>query len=171
MKSSPAPGIPAAIALGSNLGDPPQILTAALTALAHSPQIALLRHSSLYQTAPVGPPQPDYLNACALVTTPLEPGDLLVTLLALEQRFGRVRRERWGPRLLDLDLLFYGDRILATPTLELPHPRLQDRAFVLVPLAEIAPQWRDPRSQQTVSHLLQGVDCSGVKLLAPPPVL
>lgn len=152
----------AAIALGSNLGHPTQILTHALATLATTPGLQLVAQSAFYQTKPVGPPQPDYLNACAVLTVTQDPPTLLQTLLGIEQQFGRVRRERWGPRLLDLDLLLYGDRILTLPQLEIPHPRMVDRAFVLVPLAEIAPDWREPRSGQTIADLAQQVDCSGV---------
>ncbi|MGA1285807.1 MAG: 2-amino-4-hydroxy-6-hydroxymethyldihydropteridine diphosphokinase [Prochlorothrix sp.] len=152
----------AAIALGSNLGHSAQILLQALAVLDAEPDLQVLARSSLYQTRPVGPPQPDYLNACAVLETNQGPLDLLQTLLRVEQQFGRVRRERWGPRLLDLDLLLYGDRILSLPQLEIPHPRMVDRAFVLVPLAEIAPHWREPRSGRTIADLTQQLDCSGV---------
>ncbi len=154
--------IQAAIALGSNLGHSAQILIEALAVLDAEPDLRVLARSSLYQTRPVGPPQPDYLNACAVLATDQGPLDLLQTLLRVEQQFGRVRRERWGPRLLDLDLLLYGDRILSLPHLEVPHPRMVDRAFVLVPLAEIAPHWPEPRSGRTIAQLAQQVDCSGV---------
>ena len=152
-----------AIALGSNLGDSYQILQAAFDALAQTPHISLLARSSIYQTAAVGPPQPDYLNACAILETSLTPEALLSTLLMIEAQFGRVRRERWGPRLLDLDLLLFGDRCLQTPTLQIPHPRMGDRAFVLVPLAEIAGDWLDPTTGQAIAHLVQQCDCSGIQ--------
>lgn len=162
--SAPLPTHRAAIALGSNLGNPRAIVEAALKTLAHTPTLTLVRQSGLYQTAPVGPPQPDYINACAIVATPLEPPALLQTLLAIEQQFGRVRRERWGPRLLDLDLLLYDDLVLETPTLHIPHPRMQERAFVLVPLAEIAGEWVEPMSQRAIADLVQMVDRTGVYL-------
>jgi 2-amino-4-hydroxy-6-hydroxymethyldihydropteridine diphosphokinase len=157
--------VPVAIGLGSNLGDSPRILASALEQLAASPEITLTAQSSFYQTAPVGPPQPDYLNACALIATTLSPQALLHTLLAIEQSLGRVRRERWGPRSLDLDLLFYGDLVLTEANLQIPHPRLRDRAFVLVPLAEIAPHWRDPVTGQSIQALCQALDSEGVALL------
>ena len=152
-----------AIALGSNLGQPYKILRAALNAIATTPGIRLLAQSSMYQTAAVGPPQPDYLNACAVLETRLPPDELLHRLLAIETQFGRVRRERWGPRLLDLDMLLYGDRIIHTETLHIPHPRMNNRAFVLVPLAEIAPDWIDPVSGQTIAQLLAHCDRSGIE--------
>lgn len=154
---------PCAIALGSNLGDSLTTLETALQKLHATPGISVTARSSWYQTAPVGPPQPDYLNGCALLETTLTPTQLLGTLLATEAQFGRVRLERNAPRTLDLDLILFGNRILETPDLQLPHPRMRDRAFVLVPLAEIAPNWRDPVSGKTIVQLLQTVDCSGVK--------
>jgi 2-amino-4-hydroxy-6-hydroxymethyldihydropteridine diphosphokinase len=87
---------------------------------------------------------------------------LLSHLLAIEAQFGRVRRERWGPRLLDIDLLLFDDQILQQPGLEIPHPRMAERAFVLVPLNDIAPDWVEPCSGQTIAALVQQVDCSGV---------
>ena len=150
--SSP-PRQQAAIALGANLGDCRATLEGALAALEASPGVRLLARSHWYRSAPVGPPQPDYLNGCALLAVALEPEALLERLLATERRFGRVRGERWGPRSLDLDLLLMGDRRLSTPRLTLPHPRLRERAFVLVPLAEIAPAWIDPISGRSVAAL------------------
>ena len=152
----------AAIALGSNLGDSHAILSAALETLAHTSGICLASQSSFYQTTAVGPPQPDYLNACAVVLTSLSPEQLLRSLLQIELRFGRVRRERWGPRLLDLDLLLFDDVVLNSPTLQLPHPRLHERAFVLVPLSEIAPDWVEPVSGKAIADLVKTVDCSEV---------
>lgn len=143
----------AAIALGANLGDCRANLEGALAALDASPGVRLLARSRWYRSAPVGPPQPDYLNGCALLAAALEPEALLERLLATERRYGRARGERWGPRSLDLDLLLMGDRRLSTPQLTLPHPRLQERAFVLVPLAEIAPAWIDPISGRSVAEL------------------
>jgi 2-amino-4-hydroxy-6-hydroxymethyldihydropteridine diphosphokinase len=150
--SSP-PRQQAAIALGANLGDCRATLEGALAALEASPGVRLLTRSRWYRSAPVGPPQPDYLNGCALLAVALEPEALLERLLATERRFDRVRGERWGPRSLDLDLLLMGDRRLSTPRLTLPHPRLRERAFVLVPLAEIAPAWIDPISGRSVAEL------------------
>lgn len=152
----------AAIALGSNIGDSLITLESALERLARSPGIALKARSSWYRTKAVGPPQPDFINGCAVLTVTLTPQALLQTLLDIEASFGRIRRERWGPRTLDLDLLLFDDQILNTPNLQLPHPYMGERAFVLVPLAEIAPNWRDPRSGKSIAELVQTVDCSGV---------
>jgi 2-amino-4-hydroxy-6-hydroxymethyldihydropteridine diphosphokinase len=154
-----------AIALGSNMGNSRAIVSAALETLAQTPGISLQARSSWYQTQAVGPPQPDYINGCALLRVQIPPQVLLETLLLVENKFGRVRSVYWGPRSLDLDLLLYDDLILSTPTLVLPHPRLRERAFVLVPLAEIAPNWVEPVSGKAIAQLVQAVDCSGVHRL------
>ena len=156
---------PSAIALGSNQGPSRTILEAAIKTLNNTPGITLQAQSSWYQTQAVGPPQPDYLNGCALLHVQLTPQMLLETLMGIEVKFGRVRQEHWGPRSLDLDLLLYDNLVLNTPNLQLPHPRMRERAFVLVPLAEIAPTWVEPVSGKTIAELLQAVDCSGVKPL------
>ncbi len=133
------------IALGANLGDPAATVNAAFAALGQLPHSRLLAKSALYRTAPVGiADQPEFVNAAALVDTTLAPEALLDALLAIEQTFGRIRAERNGPRTLDLDLLLYDDLTLATPRLMLPHPRLHLRAFVLQPLAELAPELAIP---------------------------
>lgn len=156
-----------AIALGSNLGDSHSILEAALKALSQTPGIDLQACSHWYQTVPVGPPQPDYLNGCALIQVDHSPQALLDILLRIEAQFGRVHRQRWGPRLLDLDLLLYENLVLDTPTLQLPHPRMHERAFVLVPLAEILPNGVEPVSGKAIAELLQAVDCTGVRRFIP----
>jgi 2-amino-4-hydroxy-6-hydroxymethyldihydropteridine diphosphokinase len=151
-----------AIALGSNLGDSKQILNQALNLLSQTSGIELISYSSWYETVPVGPPQPNYVNGCAILETELLPKDVLQLLLKIEQQFGRIRQERWGPRILDLDILLYGDLILEMPNLTIPHPRMNERAFVLVPLAEIAAHWIEPVSRQTILQLSQAIDCSGI---------
>jgi 2-amino-4-hydroxy-6-hydroxymethyldihydropteridine diphosphokinase len=153
-----------AIALGSNLGDSRKTLEATLALLHQTPGVQVQTRSHLYKTKAVGPPQPDFLNACAILSVTLTPQVLMTTLLEVEATFGRVRRERWGPRTLDLDLLLFDDLILNTPTLQIPHPRMAERAFVLVPLAEIAPNWIEPISKKTIATLLQSVDCSEVAI-------
>ena len=152
-----------AIALGSNLGDSLATLKSAIATLNNTPEITVNSHSSWYQTAPVGPPQPDYINACAILEVALQPEQLLASLLEIEIKFNRIRREKWGARTLDLDLLLYDDLILDTPTLTLPHPRMTERAFVLVPLAEIAPDWVHPVTKSAIGEILQTVNCSGVE--------
>jgi 2-amino-4-hydroxy-6-hydroxymethyldihydropteridine diphosphokinase len=154
-----------AIALGSNLGDSRAILDAALETLAQTSGITLESRSSWYQTVPVGPPQPDYINGCALLRVNFGAHELLAIMLEIEDKFGRQRRERWGARTLDLDLLLFEDLIVDTPALQLPHPRLRERAFVLMPLAEIAPDWSEPAGGETIRTLLEAVDCSGVRRL------
>ena len=151
------------IALGSNLGDSRAILETAIETLAATPSITLEARSSWYQTKAVGPPQPDYLNGCVLLRVQLSPQSLLETLLGIEAKFGRYRSLRWGPRTIDLDLILYDDLILDTTTLVLPHPRMRERAFVLVPLAEIVPDWVEPVSGKAIAQLVQAVDCSGVR--------
>jgi 2-amino-4-hydroxy-6-hydroxymethyldihydropteridine diphosphokinase len=166
LSSVQPPAVPCAIALGSNLGDSRQVLASAVQRLGDLEGITVTAQSSVYKTAPVGPPQPDYLNACVLTETRLSPQALMAHLLALEAEFGRVRQERWGPRILDLDILFYGDQVITEPDLHIPHPRLRERAFVLVPLAEIAPDWVDPVTAQSVAQLCQAINCHGVERLA-----
>lgn len=153
-----------AIALGSNLGNSHAILEAAIETLAQTPGVILKARSHWYKTKAVGPPQPDYLNGCAILQVTMIPQLFLENLLEIEKQFGRIRKERWGPRLLDLDLLLYNDLILDTPYLKIPHPRMRERAFVLVPLAEIAPNWVEPVSGRTIQQLVKEVDCSEVHL-------
>lgn len=127
------------VGLGANLGDALRTTRDALLQLGRLPQTACVAASALYRSAPVDAAGPDYINAVAELRTQLSPGELLAQLQAMEQRFGRERPYRHAPRTLDLDLLFYGERRLASPLLTLPHPRLHERAFVLAPLAELAP--------------------------------
>lgn len=143
VSTTPVPAslpVRAYVALGANLGDAVAALHQAFDLLDQLPTTRLVARSSLYRTAPVGVSgQPDYINAVAAVDTALDPGALLAALLALEARQGRTRAYHQAPRTLDLDLLLYADRHLHEPGLEVPHPRMHQRAFVLVPLAEIAP--------------------------------
>jgi 2-amino-4-hydroxy-6-hydroxymethyldihydropteridine diphosphokinase len=157
-------GVVTAVALGSNLGDSLFILEAAIETLAETQGINLLAKSNWYQTKPVGPPQPDYLNGCILLQVQMIPDLLLKILLKIENKFGRVRNEKWGARTLDLDILLYGNQVINTPGLQIPHPRMRDRAFVLVPLAEIAPDWVEPVSGFAIKELVKDVDCSEVRL-------
>jgi 2-amino-4-hydroxy-6-hydroxymethyldihydropteridine diphosphokinase len=157
----------AAIALGSNLGDSIAFVEAAVQTLSRDPDIILVSQSHWYQTVAIGPAQPDYVNGCVVLKTGRSPESLLQLLLEIEQQFGRERTERWGPRTLDLDLLLYDAVVLQTSFLTLPHPRMTERAFVLIPLAELLPQWVDPLSGLTILQLRDRVDCSGVSLLDP----
>ncbi len=150
------------VALGANLGDPAATVRAAFAALANLPDSRVVRSSSLYRTAPVGiTEQPEFVNAVAQQETDLAPEALLDALLEIEQRFGRIRAERNGPRTLDLDLLLYGDQFVSLPRLTLPHPRLHLRAFVLQPLAEIAPDLKIP-GRGTVAAWLPAVANQGI---------
>ncbi len=158
-----APPVRAVVALGANLGDAAAAVEAAFGALAGLPSTRLLARSSLYRTAPVGySDQPDFINAVALIETGLAPRALLDALLALERTQGRVRTFANAPRTLDLDILLYGGQAVHEPGLTLPHPRLHERAFVLVPLAEIAPDAEIP-GHGRAADLAQRVDARGVE--------
>ncbi len=132
----------AAIALGSNLGDRRATLVGAIAAIGRIRGTRLLGSSTFHNTAPVGPiAQGEFLNAAAAVETELPAGELLAALHGIEREFGRdrAREQRWGPRTLDLDLLLYGDQVIREPDLEVPHPRMAERMFVLGPLVEVMP--------------------------------
>ena len=134
----------AVVGFGANLGDRLGALRAAAREL--SKVASVERASRVYATAPVGPPQPEYLNAAALVTFDGTAEELLDALLAIEAALGRERRERWGPRTIDLDVLWIEGLALETPRLAVPHPRLHERAFALAPMLEIVPGAADPRT-------------------------
>lgn len=139
------PMVTAYIGLGSNLAEPVLQIRRALAALEQLPESVLRHCSSLYLSPPMGPAdQPDYVNAVAALETTLPPLDLLTRLQRIEQAQGRTRSVHWGPRTLDLDLLLYGDRIIEDERLRVPHPGLPERAFVLYPLQEIAPDLELP---------------------------
>ncbi len=153
------------VGLGSNLGDRAAYLLLGLSALSRLPKTHLLRLSPVYETDPVGPPQPPYLNMVAELETELSPKGLLAEMLRIEKALGRERRERWGPRTLDLDLLLYGDLVLEEEGLSVPHPRLHQRAFVLVPLLDLLPEGRHPLLGQSFAELLASLDASSVQPL------
>lgn len=156
------------VGLGSNLEEPVRQLLAAFDELAALPGTHLVARSRLYGSTPVGPAgQPDYVNAVAALDTTLSPDDLLDALFAIEQAHARVRVERWGPRTLDLDLLLHGDAVVATGRLTLPHPRLRERGFVLVPLHEIAPGLVLP-DETPLSVLVQACPPGGLWPLDEP---
>jgi 2-amino-4-hydroxy-6-hydroxymethyldihydropteridine diphosphokinase len=155
------------IGLGANLGDPRSAFRRALGALRLIGEIGAI--SSLYDTIPVGgPPQPRYLNAAARLRTALSARALLDTLLAIERSQGRERRERWGPRPLDLDILWIAGLSVDEPGLTVPHPRLTERAFALLPLLEVAPDATDPRTGRPLRDRVSALDTSGVARLDEP---
>ena len=155
------------IGLGSNLDNPESQVKTAIEALAGLSQIRLQDHSSLYRSAPMGPQdQPDYVNAVAKLSTGLEPEALLDKLQGIERAQGRVRAQRWGPRTLDLDILLYGQRVLATERLKIPHPGIAERSFVLYPLAEINGQLEIPGLGRVQSLLEQCPDAGLSRLPA-----
>jgi 2-amino-4-hydroxy-6-hydroxymethyldihydropteridine diphosphokinase len=130
--------VSAYVGIGSNMGDRLENLRTAVRDVARVPQVRFVRSSSVYETAPVGgPEQGDFLNAVVEISTDLEPHALLEALQGIESELGRVRTERFGPRTIDLDLLLYGDEEIDEPDLKVPHPRMHERAFVVVPLTEL----------------------------------
>ena len=152
------------ISLGSNLGDRAGTLLSAFAALEGLPGVTGAVLSPCYETDPVGPEQPAYLNACArLEAEGLDPRWLLEQLLAIEARHGRVRAGRWGPRTLDLDLLLVDDRKLEEPGLTLPHPRLCERLFVLKPLVDLDPGLEVPWTGRAVAELASALPPGGVR--------
>ncbi|MEM6051290.1 2-amino-4-hydroxy-6-hydroxymethyldihydropteridine diphosphokinase [Erwinia sp. P7711] len=152
------------LALGSNLADPLHQVQAALDALAAIPETTLVVSSAFYRTPPYGPPdQPDYLNAAVALDTALLPEELLDQTQRIEQEQGRVRKEeRWGPRTLDLDIMLFGDQTLATPRLTVPHYDIANRAFMLVPLLEIAPEIALPDGVKA-ADLLSKLDAGAIQ--------
>ena len=168
---TPEPGpVHACIGLGANLGQPVESLRRAATALAELPGTRLLALSRFYRTSAWGRlDQPDFINAAALLQTRLDPRALLDGLLRIEREAGRERApdSRWGPRVLDLDLLLYAGRVIDQAGLQVPHPHLHERAFALVPLAEIAAAEPFP-GHGSVADALRGVDGGGVERLLEP---
>ena len=149
------------LGLGGNIGDPASAMAAALRILDGDRRTQVLTVSSLYRTPPWGKTdQPDFLNACAEIATSHPPRDLLALCLDAERVLKRERRERWGPRIIDIDILVYGERELHEAGLDIPHPRMLERAFVLAPLAEIAPDML--LADKPVAQWLEGVDATGV---------
>jgi 2-amino-4-hydroxy-6-hydroxymethyldihydropteridine diphosphokinase len=153
------------IALGANLGDPPAQLRAAIERIASLPGVKLTATSRFYRSAPIGPPgQPFYCNAVCAITTDWPPATLLGALQGIEDAAGRSRgSEKWGPRMLDLDLLAYDRRVIDTASLKLPHPQMHVRNFVLAPLAELAPALEIPKRGK-VADLLAGLGNGGLSL-------
>ncbi len=150
------------IAMGSNIGDRLDYLQGGLDGLFDTPRITFLAVSPVYETTPVGgPEQPDYLNAVVIAETSMPAQAVLERCLSLEDAYGRVRDERWGPRTLDLDLIVYGDEVSNSPGLTLPHPRAHERAFVLAPWLDADPQAQIPGCGP-VADLLAALGTAGV---------
>lgn len=147
------------LSLGSNLGDRAEHLRRALEAVAALPDTRLVAQSSLHETAPWGvTDQPSFLNLAAEIGTALGPLELLNAVKAIELRLGRTQGPQWGPRVIDIDLVLWQDKVMETDALTLPHPRFRDRAFVLLPLREIAPDAVDPVTGRTVAELAAALD-------------
>ncbi|MCU0607162.1 MAG: 2-amino-4-hydroxy-6-hydroxymethyldihydropteridine diphosphokinase [Candidatus Edwardsbacteria bacterium] len=156
------PGERVFVGLGSNLGNRLGNLRGALAAISEIPGLSVAAVSPLYETEPVGNrDQPQFVNAVIEVDCRLSPAELLAALQRIERRMGRVNPVKWGPRVIDLDLLYYGERVLRAEGLVLPHPEAARRAFVLEPLAGIAPGFTDPVERRTVRELLARLDRVG----------
>lgn len=154
------------LGLGSNRGDRSALLAEAVRQLNDSPHVDVECVSSVYETEPVGvSDQPRFLNLVAEVSTTLTPHELLERCLGIEQSLGRIRRERWGPRTIDIDLLTHGNASIADDRLALPHPRMAERSFVIIPLAEIAPELKIAGS--TARELASNSGSEGVKRIGP----
>ncbi|MBV4471945.1 2-amino-4-hydroxy-6-hydroxymethyldihydropteridine diphosphokinase [Pseudomonas siliginis] len=156
------------IGLGSNLADPADQLRSAIAALGQLPQTSLAGVSAFYQSDSLLPGQPRYTNAVAAIDSSLAPIELLDALQAIENAQGRERLERWGPRTLDLDILLFGDRLIDEPRLKVPHYQIQERAFVLYPLAELAPQNLRLADGRTLPALLAACPFVGLERLSQP---
>ncbi len=156
------------LGLGANLGDPEAQLQEALERLSNSEEVEVSRVSTFFRNPPLGPEnQPWYVNAVARVRTRLGPEELLRLLQQIETTMGRVRNERWGPRVIDLDLLLYNGEMIFSPNLVVPHPEMHRRAFVLAPLAEIAPRAWHPVLAKSAEDLLAELDVANLPALQP----
>jgi 2-amino-4-hydroxy-6-hydroxymethyldihydropteridine diphosphokinase len=156
------------LALGSNLGDRLVTLQRAVELLGAVHGVRVVRSSRVFETAPVGPPQPEYLNAVVEVDTDLDPLALLRAGQDVERELGRERRERWGPRTIDVDVLTFDDAEIDEPGLRVPHPRMHERAFVLVPLGELDADPPLPGRRRLADVSLPPGDVLGVRPFAPP---
>ncbi|HEX5901762.1 MAG TPA: 2-amino-4-hydroxy-6-hydroxymethyldihydropteridine diphosphokinase [Actinomycetota bacterium] len=167
-RGAPSVATSAYVALGTNLGDRLEQLRAAVRLLAETDGVDVVRSSRVFETQPVGPPQPAYLNAVIEVRTTLAPRELLEAAQAIENSLGRERAERWGPRTIDVDILTFDDRTVEEPDLEIPHPRMHERGFVLVPLAELDDDPMLPGGRRLAEIRLSPDVVFGVRPFAPP---
>lgn len=151
------------LGLGSNLGNRLAFLRGGRDALVNRPEIELVQTSGVYETEAIGGPadSPQFLNTAMKIKTSLDARQLLEACLAVEEEFGRSRPVRWAPRTLDIDILFFADQVICEERLTIPHPRLQERAFVLAPMMEIAPDLKHPLFDQTITEL--AANSAGVK--------
>lgn len=157
-----SPGARAFVGAGANLGEPIRQIRRAREELENVPGARLLAASSLYRAQPVGPvAQPPFVNAVFALECRMSPSELLALLLDVERKLGRARKERWGPRVIDLDLLLHGEAVISEPGLKVPHPRLPGRRFALAPLAEVAPDLVHPVLEKSVSELLAALPPDG----------
>ena len=156
------------LALGSNLGDRLEHLREAVRLLGAEPTVEVVRSSRVYETEPVGPPQPAYLNAVIEVRSDGIARDLLEACRRVEDALGRVRAERWGPRTIDVDVLIFDEETIDEPDLVVPHPRMHERGFVLVPLGELEADPMLPGGRKLAKLRLAPDAVLGVRLFAPP---
>jgi 2-amino-4-hydroxy-6-hydroxymethyldihydropteridine diphosphokinase len=156
------------IGLGSNIGDREDSLRRAVEAMSRIDAVAVLRRSSLYDTAPIGPAQHRFLNAVVEIEAGLAPPRLFSILKQIERDLGRVETTRWAPRLIDLDILLWVGRLIAEPNLQVPHLEMHQRRFVLEPLCELAPELRHPVLDVTMAQLLAGSPRQDVVRVASP---
>jgi 2-amino-4-hydroxy-6-hydroxymethyldihydropteridine diphosphokinase len=153
-----------ALALGSNMGDRAAMLRKACLALSFV--LRVTKTSRVYETAAAYiTDQPAFLNAAIMATTPLIPQDLLYAIKSIETELGRIKTVRYGPRAIDIDILYYGNKMISDDVLQIPHPRMAERAFVLYPLADIAPNWVHPKTQQSVIEMLNSQRDPSVRIM------
>jgi 2-amino-4-hydroxy-6-hydroxymethyldihydropteridine diphosphokinase len=160
--------VAATLGLGSNLGDRLANLRLAVELVEEQPEIRVIRSSRVYETEPVGPPQPDFLNAVVQIETTLAPRALLEACRTVEDGMGRVRAERWGARVIDVDVLTYGRDVIDEPGLVIPHPRMHERAFVMVPLLELDAEPSLPGGRTAGDIRFGSKQLAGVRPVAPP---